>query len=354
MTARVVLALALASLGGCAITRTYYGEPLPLDAEVLVAHTADGVDIPVIHYQAVGAKKPVPILFLHGISANARHMDLDAEHSLARWFAARGYETFSMSLRNTLDELLPESAHRADPKNTNFDTYSLYDLPAAIALVKAKTGASEVDFVGHSMGGMTLYAYLARGGGSIHAAVVLGSPTRLRLGSRIEPFILHQGETVLKGVDVVPNAALADLVVPLTGTVNSPVDDLVINLENADVATWQKMEAIGTGDLAGGVLRQFVKCIADDKLESADGSIDYLAALHDVKVPTLVVAGKADHIGLAQSVKAGYDALGGEKKFFVAGVENGFARDYGHCDLTVGERAPYEVYPLIRRWFEQH
>ena len=354
MRACVVIALALASLSGCAITRTYYGEPLPLDAEVLVAHTADGVDIPLIHYQAVGNKKPIPILFLHGISANARHMDLDAEHSLARWFAARGYETFSLSLRNTLDEILPENAHRADPKNTNFDTYSMYDLPAAIALVKEKTGASEVDFVGHSMGGMIYYAYLARGGTGIHAAVVLGSPTRLRMGSRIEPFVIHQGETVLKSVDVVPNASLAAMIVPVSGNVETPVEDLVINLDNTDVSTWQKMVAIGTGDLAGGVLRQFVKCIIDDKLESADGSIDYLAKLHDVKVPTLVIAAKADHIGLATSVKAGYDALGGEKKFFVAGVENGFARDYGHCDLTVGERAPYEVYPLIRRWFEQH
>jgi len=351
---RALAVVVLASLCGCAISRTYYGEPLPLDAEVLVAHTADGVDLPVIHYQAAGKKKPVPILFLHGISANARHMDLDAEHSLARWFAARGYETFSMSLRNTLDELLPESAHRADPAHTNFDTYSMQDLPAAIALVKSKTGAAQVDFVGHSMGGMIYYAYLARGGSDIRSAVVLGSPARLRMGTRLEGFILSRGETVLKGVDVVPNATLAALIVPVSGNVVSPVEDLVINLDNTDVSTWQKMVAIGTGDLAGGVLRQFVKCIVDDKLESADGSIDYLARLHDVKVPTLVVAAKADHIGLAGAVKAGYLALGGEKKFFVAGVENGFARDYGHCDLTVGERAPDEIYPLIQRWFEQH
>jgi poly(3-hydroxyalkanoate) synthetase len=106
--------------------------------------------------------------------------------------------------------------------------------------------------------------------------------------------------------------------------------------------------------MAGGVLRQLQRCIVDDKLESADGSIDYLAGLAQVKVPVLVVAGKADHLALAGGVKAGYLALGGEKRFFVAGVENGFARNYGHCDLAIGDRAPDELWPVLLSWFEQH
>lgn len=346
-------ALALV-LSGCAITRTYYGEPLPTYAEVLVAHASDGVDLPVIHYAPTGPRKGPPIVLCHGISANARHMDLDAEHSLARWFAARGYETFAMSLRNTYDQVLPEGSHPGDESKTNFDTYVEQDLPAVLALVRQRTGASGVDFIGHSMGGMILYAYLARGGQGIHAAVTLGSPVRLRTGSRIDPFIRKDAARYLANVDSMPNATLAALFVPASGNIETPVEKLVVNLDNVQVKTWQKLVVAGTADIAGGVLRQLAKDIVDDRFESADGKVDYLAGLAQVKVPILVVAGKADHIALPGAVKPAYEALGGPKRFFIAGVESGFARDYGHCDLTIGDRAGDELFPVLQSWFERH
>lgn len=345
----------LALLPGCALTRTYYGEGLPTDAEILVAHAADGTDLPVIHYQPVGKRvSDTPIVLCHGISANARHMDLDADHSLARWFAARGYETFAMSLRDTMDQALPESAHRGDPSKTTFDTYVDQDLPAVIALVRERTHADAVDYVGHSMGGMILYAYLAKGGTGIRAAVTLGSPVRLRMGGRLDPFIRERGATLLDGLATVPNAALAPLITPWSASVEGPVELLVVNLENVNVATWQKLLVVGTGDIAGGVLRQLQQDIAHDRFESADGKLDYLAGLSKVKTPVFVVAAKLDRIASPGAVKPAYDRLAGDKRFFVAGTENGFQFDYGHCDLTIGERAPEELWPMLQRWFEAH
>lgn len=352
---RALLCAALLLAAGCSLSRTYYGAPLPLDAELLVAHAQDGVDLPVIHYLPQGTQKhATPIVLCHGISANARHMDLDAEHSLARWFAARGYETFSMSLRGTMDDALPPGAHPGDVAATNFDTYVSQDLPAVLALVKQKTGAEQVDFVGHSMGGMILYAYLAQGGQGVRAAATLGSPVRLRMGSRSEPYIRAQGARWLDGVAAVPNAMLAPLTAPISPSLEGPVELLVVNLENVEVAVWQRLMVVGTADMAGGVLRQFQKDIADDRFESADGRVDYLAGLRAVKTPILVVAGKADRIAPTDAVKPGFLALAGEKRFFIAGTEQGFAFDYGHCDLTIGERAPEELWPELQHWFEQH
>lgn len=342
-------------LTGCALTRTYYGEPLPTDAEILVAHAADGVDLPVIHYQPSGKRRSSrPILLCHGISANARHMDLDAEHSLARWFAARGYETYAMSLRGTYESVLPDDAHRADMEKVTFDTYATLDLPAVLELVKAKSGASEVDYVGHSMGGMVLYAYLARGGTGIHAAVTLGSPVHLRMGYRFDPFIREHGASVLEGVYRVPTETLAPLAAPVSGQVDTLIDELVVNTENVSLATWHKLMVVGTGNIAGGVLRQFQRDIVDDRFESLDGKVDYLEALKKVKTPIFVVAAKMDRIARPDIVKPAFLALGGDKQFLIAGVENGMAMDYGHCDLTVGERAPSELWPLLQAWFEQH
>jgi poly(3-hydroxyalkanoate) synthetase len=73
-----------------------------------------------------------------------------------------------------------------------------------------------------------------------------------------------------------------------------------------------------------------------------------------VKTPLLVVAGKTDRIALADGVKAAYRAVGGDKKFLVAGVESGMAYDYNHMDMLVGERAPQELWPELLSWYEAH
>lgn len=347
------LLAALLLLPACPLTRAVWGEGLPAEAEVIAATCADGVRIPLIHYRARGTERhPTPVLLLHGISANARHFDLDAEHSLARWFAERGYEAFSMSLRGTWDAQVPGGTGAPhDPEKTSFDTYASQDLPAAIAEVQRLTGAPQVDFVGHSMGGLTLYAYLVRGGTGIRRAVTLGAPARLRFGGALEPFVAaHPG--VVAGVGSVPNDGLAGLYAPLGGTVEGPVELLVMSPDNISPPTWKKLVAVGTGDIAGGVLRQFQRGISEDRFLSADGTVDYLEGLANVKTPVFVVAAKADRIALVDGVKAAWLKLAGEKRFRIVGEETGAQADYGHCDLTVGERAPTELWPHLQDWFE--
>jgi poly(3-hydroxyalkanoate) synthetase len=345
-------ALLAVLLSGCASARAYLAEPLPPEAELVFVRTSDGVDLPVVHYKPSGPAHPLPLVLCHGISGNARHMDLDADHSLARWFAARGYDAWSISLRGTWNAVLPAGAPTSKPEETSFDTYAEYDLPAVFDYIRQRTGAPQVDYVGHSMGGLVLYAYLARGGQAVHAAATLGAPARLRFGGGLEPFVRAHGG-VVGSVESVPNDALAPLYVPVEG-VQTPLDLLVMNPENVTLETWRKFVVTGTAPMAGGVLRQFQRCIADDHFESADGKIDYLRALHDVHVPILFVAGKLDRIALADGVKAAYTALGGEKRFFMAGAENGFEHDYNHIDMLIAERAPVELWPALLDWLDRH
>jgi pimeloyl-ACP methyl ester carboxylesterase len=347
-------ALLLLLSSGCVLLRAAFTDPLPPEAEVLLAQAADGVEIPVVHYKPLGTPRPAPpVLLLHGISANARHFDLDAEHSMARWLAARGFDAYSMSLRSTLDSLVPKEARKdVDSDATTLDTYATQDLPAVIELVKRRTGAAQVDFVGHSMGGLVLYAYLARGGDGIRAAVTLGSPARLRFGGKVEPFIREHG-SILSHVSAVPNDTLAPLFWPVEG-IETPLDLLLVNPQNTSLTEWHRMVVEGTASMAGGVLRQFQRGIADDRFESADGKLDYLDALKTVKTPILFVAGKTDRIALVDGVKAAYRVAGGDKRFLIAGVENGFAYDYNHLDMLAGERAPVELWPQVQTWFEAH
>ncbi|MGI5865639.1 MAG: alpha/beta fold hydrolase [Myxococcales bacterium] len=54
------------------------------------------------------------------------------------------------------------------------------------------------------------------------------------------------------------------------------------------------------------------------------------------------------------AAKAGYDYLGGPKRFFIAGEENGFRHDYGHVDLIIGERADEELWPRLLSFLDEH
>ena len=47
------------------------------------------------------------------------------------------------------------------------------------------------------------------------------------------------------------------------------------------------------------------------------------------------------------SVARAKEHLGGPVKLMIAGKAHGFSDDYGHGDLTIGRRAPDEVFPVI-------
>ncbi len=348
MRAAAFLLCALAC-SGCLASR--YRVPLAPEAEVLRARTQDGWEIALIHHRPQGPPTGLPVLLLHGISANGRNMDLDEGHSLARFLAAHGREAFAMSLRGNGD------SDRADPDrgrsaDYSMDTYATQDVPAAIEAIRARTGAAQVDFVGHSMGGLIGYIYLARGGDGFHALTTLGSPARFSWGRGLEQTLRSVGGVLGQHLTNVDAPFWADLTMPLHGEVRTALDDLLYNPANVPAPLWKRFVATGVGSISGGVLRQFTSWLERDAMVSADGEVDYLDALRRVRVPALVVAGKLDRIAPAANVKAAYEALGGPKRFFLAAEENGFAHDYGHMDLVIGDRAGVELWPRVLSFFE--
>ncbi|HEY3452178.1 MAG TPA: alpha/beta fold hydrolase [Myxococcales bacterium] len=352
MTSRVLALAASASLllSGCALARLYH-EPLPPEAEVLQARTDDGWNIALIHYRPAGPPTGLPVLLCHGISANGRNMDLDAQHSLARWFAARGREAFAMSLRgNGGSDYADEKAGRSPAYS--MDTYATQDVPAALRKVREVTGAAQVDYVGHSMGGLIGYIYLARGGQGFHAATFLGSPTRFAWGRDLERRLRDAGGVLGGHLTTVDVPLLANVTAPIHGDVRTYADTVLYNPDNVPAPLWKKFMSTGVGSISGAVLQQFTLWLEKDAMVSADGAIDYYPALAKVTTPVLVVAGKLDRTAPVAGVKSGYDALGGPKRFFVAGEQNGFRYDYGHMDLVIGDRASVELWPRVLAFFE--
>lgn len=341
--------LGLWLLTGCAAWRP---APLPPEAESHRPKTADGWELSLTRYRAVGPVKGRPVLLCHGIAANERNLDLDAQHSMARWLAAQGREAWTMSLRGTGRSDRPDASRGRGP--ITFDDYWRFDLPAAVSHVRAVSGADAVDYAGHSMGGLVLYAYLSQHGPGIASAATLGTPTRLDWGTPLDG-VIALSPKILPRAMLLPSGAGAFLAAPLQAAMDDgPFQRFFYNPQSTSRATWEKLMAWGTADVAGGVAHQLASLIDRGKFTSTDGSIDLRAGMAAVEVPVLVVAARLDRIALAPAVKDGYRALGGPKEWLLITRANGARGEYGHMDLVIGERAADEVWSKILGFFDRH
>lgn len=344
----VALTLALAGCPGVPV------DPRPKEAISHRARTSDGWEVSLHQYESVGPARGRPVLLCHGISANDRNMDLDADHSVARWLASQGREAWVLSLRGTgaSDRVNPEEGRRG---GYTLEAFAREDLPGAIRYVREKTGAESLDYVGHSMGGMIVYAYLSQGGAGLNAVVTLGSPTRLDWGGALDPVIQNVASAVVDPSALLPTVALAQASLPLSGQLpDNPMDLLLYNPENVTQATWKKLIAYGIADLSGALALQMVDFIRTGRFGSADGEIDYRKDLARVRNPVLVVAGKLDRIAPPTAVRDGYRALGGPKRWKLVGEDTGAKADYGHMDLILGERAATEVWRPMLDFLDAH
>lgn len=352
LAAVAVVAVAIASAGGCAGALF---EPLPKEAQIHHLRTTDGWELQIVRYAAQGEARGRPVLLCHGINSNARNLDLDAKHSLARWLAGHGREVWNLSLRPTGRYLGPDGGDTPlSPVGWDFDSLVDQDIPAAVAYVRSTSGVPLIDYVGHSMGGMVLYGYLGQGGEGIGAAAVLGSPLRLDLGGPLDE-LMPVAAGVLPRSWILPLKDPSALGSPMEGVIPEGLNErLLYNPRNTSTLSMQRLLAMGMSDVSVGLLQQMAGMYGPDGLRGEGGKRDYRALLKGVTTPVLVVAGKRDRLGMVPSVKAGYAALGGPKEWLLIGVENGAQEDYGHMDLVLGDRAAVEVWPAVLDFLDRH
>jgi len=347
-----VASCALTFLSGCVLARLYR-EPLPPEASILEARTDDGWRIGLIHYRPA-SRKGLPVLLVHGVVNNGRVLDIDAEHSLARWFAAQGRETFVINLRGTRHSDQPD-AKRGRRENYTIDTYVRQDLTAAVRAVLAATGAPSLDMVGHSMGGQLVFMYLVLGAEGVNSAATMGAQARFDPIGDVEQnsrrLIMRLGRR-LGGT--VPASTIVRSVAPVHGEFEGPFEQAGRQASNVRVETWKKFMANGVDNASREVFVQMSSWVERNTILSADGALDYSARLGTVRTPTLVVGGKLDWMAPIFEVRATYDQLGGPKRLFIAAEENGFQHDYGHGDLVMADRARLEVWPRLLEFFDEH
>jgi len=313
--------------------------------EVLFAETRDGWRLALARRRPEGAARPIPVLLVHGIAANRTSLDFVLERwSLSAHLAAAGFDCFALDLRG---HGLSRRAHPGAPRRWTFDDHVRLDVPAALAAVRAATGAAAVHWVGHSQGGLIGMAASAAFPERVASLVALGAPAYFGAQGALRLFAQACSAFIFTGR---LNRFLARCLVPFSGLVHPPVSQVAINTRNVSRAVYRRVIVNVVENVSVGVLRQLARWIATDTFASQDGGVDYRAALASCRQPALFVAGAADRIAPPEVVERAARAWGGEAEVLHVGVAGSACCDYGHSDLLFGRSAPEEVFPAIARW----
>ena len=249
-----------------------------------------------------------PVVLTHGMFSNAGIC-----LRLARYLAQEGFDGWVLELRG-------HGASQRSGFTPTFEAFGVFDVPAALAAVRAHTGRRTVFLVGHSGGGLACLMHLARqpaARADIGGLVLLASQAT-------------EAYTTLGGQLLVHAVRIAEVVLG-----QSPGRAFGLGPENE----------------RRGVLAEWYRWTRAQHWAGPDG-FDYLAALRDLTIPTLCLAGAGDRvIAPVRGCLRLFTALGARDKTWVlCGTAQGFSADFGHARLIASRAAQREIWPRIRDW----
>jgi len=355
LSRRALHTLALVPVLGQAINARLLSARWEFDESHRV-ETHDGAHVALHRYLPQGPRRGNPVILCHGIACNRFFWDISPERSFAKALAAVGRDVWVIEMRGH------GQSHRVDPLKPwqalsvrwDFDHYVQGDLPAAIAYVRKTAGTKKVDWIGHSMGGMVMYAYLGTTPGEdVGNVVTLGSPTFLdnrfwawRLATAISlPMQMVPHWPIRVGAWAASGVVLAlhpILPLPIYASKNMSARDAARLFHNV------------LDDISGGEVALGLQFIRNKGFLSRDGKVSYADAMREIRHPFLVAAGAKDYLVMPRDVRAAFERLGTkDKQLVVFSKKNGHSHDYGHADLVLGRNVRTEVLPVVMKWLEE-
>lgn len=340
------------------------------------AKTQDGWDLSLLRYKPDKIKAGTePVILCHGFGFNSNLWDLDEAHSFARYLKERGYDVWSVNLRGSGDSSKPVLAQirtftklqitrwlrmiRRLPSSVtkikwSIDDHVNQDIPAIIEFVKKETGGSQISWIGHSMGGIIMYCYLAtHDQGDIKGLVTIGSAIYTAEppdeGSMVNKII---SQKPIRRASLLVNMTIPSQIRNLTlGMAKLPWEERYYNHENMDRLTAIRMFRLCVNDTSDDVVAQYADLLNTGELRSLDGKINYTKLLDRIDVPLLISAGSKDASAPMVTVRYAYDRVSSRDKTIVEFSEaNGYSADYGHSDVLLGKKSEEEIYPFFYNW----
>ena len=297
---------------------------------VQTAHTADGWSLPVRRYAASGP----PVVLVHGMGVTHHNFDYHPDVSLAHTLQQAGFDVWVPTLRGDPGTVAPSLS--ADQGFT-FDGYARQDIPAILDVITEETGAAQVHWVGHSMGGILLYTSLQQFPERIASGVAVSSPVAF-----VDQNVLHRmtvmGASVMRRDRRMPMSRLGRHLLP-RGVVARQLG----NVRNMDPAVTRGLATHSVVDMSTEISHQAAQWLRSRTLLTLEGTPWLTSA---PSVPLLVMGGDRDRIVPPENVSQACDVFP-ECSFVLLSPETGFSASYGHIDPLLSAAGRAEVFPLI-------
>lgn len=323
------------------------------------AHTRDGWRLALYRYHPPRGGHATPAVLCHGMSSNRWDMDGPGRLSLARYLRRRGYDVWVIELRGAGRSTRP-TWWNGKSYTWSFEDYVQHDAPAALRVVLRETGARQVHWVGHSMGGMIAYALMM---GPIHgkiaSAVTLGSPTMSEVGHPVLDFGIPYRGLLRYVPSRLPLGLAARLGAPFAGPLSRllarSIADLGFHPGNVDPVLLRTLMLTAIDDVPASLLREFARWYDTRNMSDRYQMFDFTEHLERVTTPLLVIAGSHDELTPVRDLETVFRRIASRDKVFrIVGRAHGAARNYSHADLILGRYAPDDVYPIIGEWLDRH
>ncbi|TVU06736.1 hypothetical protein EJB05_49964, partial [Eragrostis curvula] len=228
--------------------------------------------------------------------------------------------------------------HLTSEYNWDFDHYLEEDIPAAMEYIRQHSKAKDGKLlaIGHSMGGILLYAMLSRSGFE-------GAPSSLAA-------IV----TLASSVDYTTSNSSLKMLLPLAHpaqALNVPAVPLAQDMMHPELLS--KLVFNNFCTVPAKVVLQLTTAFRDGGLRNRNGTFSYKDHLRECQTPVLALAGDKDLICPPEAVHETVKLIPKHKvKYRVFGKSEG--PHYAHYDLVGGRLATHEVYPCIIEFLSRY
>jgi len=310
---------------------------------------------------------------LFRVRVNGEALTLDHDESFANLLAASGYTVYLFHpsycervinryvIRHCKTGNLYGEQYRA-PYDLTFDRIVEDEVPFVVDAAFKDCGEKPISWIGFSLGGMLMYAYLPEDtNGQIKNVVTIGSPVSLEntVGSIIYGINSISGYLGLE--EKLMTDSITNNLVPLTNTLSllpgwilryNPILALIINPTNISNQCTKSLFNKVVEPIPAGLERSFVQIIKSGRFVSLDKDVDYLQRMQDLDSSDrnfLFIHGEKDLLVSKKSVEAAHDALTPNDPNNICEVAGA-----GHDDLAVGITSEVEVWQTALNWLDEH
>jgi cholesterol oxidase len=328
--------------------------------EVHYFPTCDGLHLKLTRYRG-GLRGPV--LLIPDLGVSSRIFTLDTiETNLLEYLFAQGYDVWLLDMRASIDLPYVEQPYTAVDVAT-------CDLPAAVAEIRWKTGAPDVQCIAHGFGATALVLALLSGLKGVRAAVLSQnaahavSPPLMHAAAgahlpeildRVlagcqdgEPWHQRLEEILLETYPVIVGFSDAN---PISRRISFLYGQVFEMAQLNEATYWDALhELFGPTSLR--CLEHLAAIVRAGHVVDAGGGDVYLPHARRLALPLLLLHGAKNRCWPPEGTQLTYDWLRGENG--PAFITRHVIADYGHLDCIIGRNAVRDVYPRMLEHLER-